>query len=51
MIRRFGIAICLSLALFAPACKGTENVMGTPLGGPEGRTLQCARISMVRVDR
>jgi hypothetical protein len=39
MIRRFGIAFCLSLALLAPACKGTENVAGTPLGGQEGRTL------------
>ena len=39
MIRRLGIALCFSLALFAPACKGTENVSGTPLGGQEGRTL------------
>ena len=39
MIRRLGIALILSLALLAPACKGTENVVGTPIGGQEGRTL------------
>lgn len=39
MIRRLGIAFCLSLAFLGPGCKGTENVMGTPLGGQEGRTL------------
>jgi hypothetical protein len=39
MIRRLGIAFCLSLALFAPACRGSENVMGTPSGGQEERTL------------
>ena len=39
MIRRLGIAFCLSLALVAPACQGTEHVVGIPLGGAEGRTL------------
>ena len=39
MIRRLGIAFCLSLALLGPGCKGTENVLGTPMGGQEGRTL------------
>ena len=39
MIRKFGIALILSLGLVAPACKGTENVTGTPSGGGEGRTL------------
>ena len=39
MIRTLLIAFCLSLALLAPACKGTENVTGTPIGGQEGRTL------------
>jgi hypothetical protein len=40
MIRRLGTALLLSLALVAPACKGTENVMGTPIGGQEVRTLE-----------
>jgi len=39
MIRRLGTALILSLALLAPACKGTENVTGNPFGGQEGRTL------------
>ena len=39
MIRRLGTALVLSLVLLAPACKGTENVTGTPMGGQEGRTL------------
>jgi hypothetical protein len=39
MIRRITTALVLSLILLAPACKGTENVTGAPLGGPEGRTL------------
>ena len=40
MKRRLGTLFLLSLALVAPACKGTENVMGTPIGGQEGRTLE-----------
>ena len=43
MIRTLGIAFCLSVALLAPACKGTENVMGTPISGQEGRTLESMR--------
>ena len=39
MIRRINVALILALALIAPACKGTENVAGTPFGGQEGRTL------------
>ena len=39
MNRKFGIALILSLGLVAPACKGTENVTGAPIGGQEGRTL------------
>jgi hypothetical protein len=39
MIRRLSTALLLSLLLVAPACKGTENVTGAPMGGPEGRTL------------
>lgn len=39
MIRRLAIALILSLGLVAPACKGTEDVLGTPITGPEGRTL------------
>jgi hypothetical protein len=39
MIRRLAFALGLSLVLVAPACKGTENVTGTPMGGQEGRTL------------
>ena len=40
MIRRLSTALILSLALFATGCKGTENVVGTPIGGQEGRTLE-----------
>ena len=40
MLRKLVIALVLSLGLVAPACKGTENVTGTPLTGGEGRTLE-----------
>ena len=43
MIRKLGIALILSLGLIAPACKGTENVVGTPIGGGEGRTYESMR--------
>ena len=43
MIRRLGTVFLLSLALVAPACKGTENVVGTPIGGGEGRTYESMR--------
>ena len=39
MIRRLSFALVLSLALAAAGCQGTENVMGTPSGVVEGRTL------------
>ena len=43
MIRRLSTALILSLALLAPACKGTENVVGTPIGGQVGRTYESMR--------
>ena len=43
MKRKLGIALILSLGLVAPACKGTENVVGTPIGGGEGRTYESMR--------
>ena len=39
MIRRLSLALGLSLALAAAGCKGSENVMGAPITGSEGRTL------------
>ena len=43
MIRKLGIALILALGLVAPACKGTENVLGTPMGGGAGRTYESMR--------
>jgi hypothetical protein len=43
MIRRFAIALILSLGMVGSGCKGTENVVGTPMGGGEGRTLSSMR--------
>ncbi len=39
MIRRLSFALGLSLALVAAACNGADNVIGTPSGLIEGRTL------------
>jgi hypothetical protein len=39
MIRRLTFVLCLALFLLAPGCKGTDNVVGNPAGGPESRTL------------
>jgi hypothetical protein len=39
MPRRFWLALCLAFAAPLVACKGTENVTGTPIGGTESRTL------------
>jgi hypothetical protein len=39
MIRRLTLAFCLSLLAAAPACNGTDTVMGNPMTGSEGRTL------------
>jgi hypothetical protein len=39
MSRRIALALCLALSTALTACKGTENVAGTPIGGTELRTL------------
>lgn len=39
MSRRIALALCLALSTVFTACKGTENVAGTPIGGTESRTL------------
>jgi len=39
MPRRFVLALCLAVSAPMVACKGTENVTGTPIGGTESRTL------------
>ena len=40
MIRRLTLAFCLSLLLGAPGCNGTDSVVGNPITGSEGRTLE-----------
>ena len=39
MPRRFVLALCLAFSAPLVACKGTENVTGTPIGGTDSRTL------------
>ena len=39
MPRRLVLALCLAFTAPLVACKGTENVTGTPIGGTESRTL------------
>jgi hypothetical protein len=39
MFRRIALALSLALSTALTACKGTENVAGTPTGGTEVRTL------------
>jgi len=39
MPRRLVLALCLALMAPLVACKGTENVTGTPIGGTDSRTL------------
>ena len=39
MIRRLTFALGLALLLGAPGCNGGDNVVGNPMTGQEGRTL------------
>jgi hypothetical protein len=39
MSRRIALALSLAFSTALTACKGTENVSGTPIGGTETRTL------------
>jgi hypothetical protein len=39
MPRRIALALCLAVTAPLVACKGSENVTGTPIGGGETKTL------------
>lgn len=39
MFRRIALALSLAFSTALTACKGTENVSGTPIGGTDSRTL------------